>query len=76
MSSLPSSKEKLRIGIKERVKYLAGAYISLASFIDDDDLAFIERNPKSKRAKTIYLRVLKDIEKAQKELSKWRIIDL
>jgi hypothetical protein len=73
LSSLPSSKAKLRIAIKERIRHLAGAYISLATFIDDDDMAFMERNPKSKRTKAIYMRVLKDIEKAEKEIKNFKI---
>jgi len=76
LSTLPSSKEKLRAGIKERIRYLAGTYISLATFVDDDEVAFMERNPKSKKTKAIYMRVLKDIEKAEREIANWRIIDL
>lgn len=73
LSSLPSSKEKLRAGIKERIRHLAGAYISLATFIDNDDVAFMERNPKSKKTKAFYLRVLKEIEKAEKEMRDFKI---
>jgi len=75
LSSLPSSKEKLRAGIKERIRHLAGAYISLATFIDDDEVAFMERNPKSKKTKAIYMRVIKDIEKAETELRKFRLME-
>ncbi|MCX6739084.1 MAG: hypothetical protein NT098_03460 [Candidatus Parcubacteria bacterium] len=73
LSSLPSSKAQLQIGIKERIRHLAGAYISLATFIDDDDLAFTERNPKSKRTKAIYFRVIRNIEKAEKEINQLKI---
>ncbi|MFM7088110.1 MAG: hypothetical protein ACKOW9_01055 [Candidatus Paceibacterota bacterium] len=73
LSALPSSKGKLRIAIKERIRYLAGAYISLASFVDDDDLAFIEDNPTHARTREIYLRVIEDIEKAEKEISEFKI---
>lgn len=74
LSTLPSSKAKLRIAIKERIRYLAGAYISLATFIDDDELAFAEENPKHERTRAIYLRVIEDIEKAEKELQDYKII--
>jgi len=73
LSSLPSSKAKLRIGIKERIKHLTGAYISLATFVDDDDLAFMERNPKSKKTKAIYMRVIRGIEKAEKEIRNFKV---
>ncbi len=73
LSSLPSSKEKLRAGIKERIRHLADAYTSLATFIDDDDVAFMERNPESKKTKALYLRVLKEIEKAEKEIRDFKI---
>lgn len=42
MSSLPESKKHLKRAIKERMWLLAGAYISLASFIDDDLVDFLE----------------------------------
>ncbi len=75
LSALPSSKAKLRIGIKERIRHLAGAYISLATFIDDDDLTHIENNPKSKKTRAIYRRVLRDIEKAKRKIARWKILD-
>ncbi len=45
LSALPSSKAKLRIGIKERIRHLAGAYMSLASFIDDDEVGIYGTKP-------------------------------
>lgn len=73
-SSLPSSKAKLRIGIKKRMQLLAAAYISLATFIDDDELAFMEHNPKSKRTKAIYLKVIADMDKARKDMEQIKVI--
>lgn len=75
LSSLPEPKIKMRMAIKERIRILAASYISLASFIDDDDLAFAERNPKSKRTKAIYLKVIKDIEKAQSEMQRFKVME-
>jgi len=75
LSALPSSKAKLRIGIRERIRHLAAAYISLATFVDDDDLIYIENNPKSKRTKAIYHRVIRDMDKARRKIARWKILD-
>ena len=75
LSSLPEPKIKMRQAIQERIKILAASYISLASFIDDDELAFAERNPKSKRTKAIYFKVIRDIEKAQREMRRFRVME-
>ena len=74
LSSLPESKIKMRMAIKERIRILAASYISLASFIDDDELAFAERNPKSKKTKAIYLKVIRDIEKREREMQQFKVI--
>lgn len=75
LSSLPESKAKIRQAIKDRIRLLAGAYISLASFIDDDDIKFAEGNPKSAKAKAIYQKVLEDMETAQEELRQFKLLD-
>ena len=74
LSSLPEPKAKLKQAIKERIRLLAGAYISLAGFVDDNDIRFAENNPKSKRTRAIYLKVLEDMEQAQKEMRKFKIL--
>jgi hypothetical protein len=74
LSSLPEPKTKLKQAIKERIRILAASYISLASFIDDDELAFVERNPKSKKTRAIYLKVIRDMEKAKNEMRRFKII--
>jgi len=75
LSSLPEPKVKIKQAIKERIRLLAGAYISLAGFIDDDDIKFAEENPKSAKTKAIYQKVLEDMETAQKELRRFRLLD-
>jgi hypothetical protein len=74
LSSLPEPKAKLKQAIKERIRLLAGAYISLAGFADDDDIRFTENNPKSKKTRAIYLKVLEDMEIAKKEMREFRIL--
>ena len=75
LSSLPESKAKIKQAIKERIRLLAGAYISLAGFVDDDDIRFAENNPKSKKTRAMYLKVLEDIEIAEKEMRGFKILD-
>ena len=74
LSSLPEPKTKIKQAIKERIRFLAGAYISLAGFVDDDDIQFAEDNPKSKKTRAIYLKVLEDMEVAQNEMRKFKIL--
>jgi len=74
LSSLPESKAKIKQAIKERIRLLAGAYISLAGFVDDDDIRYAEDNPKSKKTRAIYLKVLEDMETAKKEMREFKIL--
>ncbi|MFA6526095.1 MAG: hypothetical protein WCT26_01625 [Candidatus Buchananbacteria bacterium] len=75
LSSLPEPKAKLKQAIKERIRLLAGAYISLAGFVDDDDIRYAEDNPKSKKTRAIYLKVVEDMEQAKKEMREFKIYE-
>lgn len=75
LSSLPEPKAKIKQAIKDRIQMLAGAYISLSGFIDNDDIQFADNNPKSKKTRTIYLKMLEDMEQAQKEMREFKILD-
>lgn len=75
LSSLPEPKAKIKQAIKERIRLLAGAYISLAGFVDDDDIRFAEENPKSTKTKAIYQKVLDDMGTAIEEMRRFKIID-
>jgi len=74
LSSLPEPKAKIKQAIKERIRLLAGAYISLAGFVDDDDIRFAEDNPKSKKTRAIYFKVLEDMETAKKEMREFKVL--
>jgi hypothetical protein len=75
LSSLPEPKAKIKKAIKDRISLLAGAYISLAGFVNDDDIRFAEDNPKSKKTRAIYLKVLEDMEIAKKEMREFKIYE-
>ena len=49
ISKLPDSKRHLKMAIKERIRLLVASYISLASFISDDDVDFLESADTKKR---------------------------
>ncbi len=79
MSSLPESKKHLKRAIKERMQLLAGAYISLASFLDDDLVDFLENDESNfdkEKIKKIYTAVLSDMERLRKEIEEFRPTDL
>ncbi|MDE2188623.1 MAG: hypothetical protein KGJ35_02760 [Patescibacteria group bacterium] len=73
LSSLPEPKAKLKAAIKDRIKLLAGSYIALAGFVDDDDLIAAEGD--AGKTKAIYQEVLRDTETAQKEMREFKIVD-
>ncbi len=73
LSSLPEPKAKIKQAIKDRIRMLVGAYISLAGFVDDDDIRFAEDNPE--KTKFLYKKVLDDMETAQKEMRCFKLVD-
>lgn len=71
ISKLPESKKHLKMAIKERIRLLVASYISLASFINDDLVDFLEGNDVKKRKGKviwIYNKVFRDFEKMRKEI--------
>lgn len=70
ISALPTSKKRLKKSIIERINMLILAYGSLATFVPDETIEYMEKNPKSKRTRDTYLKVFDDIEKLQKEALK------
>ena len=70
VSTLPSSKNRLKKSIIERISMLIAAYSSLATFVPDETIEYIEGNPRSAKTRKIYLKVVDDVEKLRKELLK------
>jgi hypothetical protein len=62
----------MKRAIKQRIQALYTQYISLATFIHDDDADFLledhDTAKKRKRKRQIFRRVLKDMELLEKEL--------
>ncbi len=69
ISRLPESKKRLKRAIKERVRLLVGSYISLASFVPDEDVDAVIEGTDKERIKTIYRKVLVEMEKLTEEMA-------
>lgn len=79
VSSLPESKKHLKRAIKERIHFLAGAYISLASFIDDDLVDFLENADEGsdkEKVKRIYTSVIEDMERLRAKIEAFKPTEL
>jgi hypothetical protein len=73
LSALPSSKHRLKLAIKERIRLLYAAYISLASFVPDEE---IDELTGSKRQRKDIRRVLKEMEQNRREIDAFRPLEL
>lgn len=67
-SDLPASKKNLKIAIKERIQLLCAAYISLASFVPECDIDILLDSKKRPQHIKIFKRVLKELNKNEKEI--------
>lgn len=71
ISDLPESKRNLKRAIKERIQLLCASYISLASFIPDDDadyVAGLHGDPNARRVRRIFKKMLKDMRRLEREI--------
>ena len=68
ISALPTSKKRLKKSLVERITMLIEAYCSLATFVPNETIEYMEENPTSEKTKGIYLEVLADMEKLRKEV--------
>ena len=71
ISDLPESKSNLKRAIKERIQLLCASYISLASFLPDEDAEYLlglHGEQKKKRSIKIMMKMLKEMDKLEKEI--------
>lgn len=68
ISVLPTSKKRLKKAIVERINMLIDGYSSLATFVPDELVDWLNTNPSPNRVRKIYLKVSNDIEKLKYEL--------
>lgn len=67
------------MAIKERIRLLVASYISLASFIDDDLVDFLQSSDTKRHKRKvirIYNRVFRDFEKMRKEIEAFDPFDV
>jgi len=68
ISALPTSKKRLKKSIIERMEMLIIAYTTLATFVPDETIEYLEQHPED--MKKVYLDMLDDMEKFEKEIIK------
>ena len=79
ISDLPESKSNLKRAIKDRIRVLCASYISLASFIADEDAEYLlglHGEQKGKRPIKIMVRMLKEMDRLEKEIREFDPFDL
>lgn len=72
LSRLPKNKVKMKRAIKQRMQELASMYISLATFIDDDEVDYMQENLGTKKSKEIARRVIREIDELTKDMNKFK----
>lgn len=68
ISTLPTSKKRLKKAIVERIRLLINGYMSLATFVPDELVDWLNTDPDSKKARKVYLKVLDNMQRLRSEL--------
>ena len=77
LSHLGVSKTQLKAAIKDRIRILYGAYISLASFvIDEDTQAVVDEDTPIEKRKAVIERVIEEMEQNRKEMEEFRPMEI
>lgn len=79
ISDLPESKRNLKRAIKEGIQVLYASYISLASFIPDEDVEYLlglRGEPDKERSAEIMARLMKEMDELEREIRDFDPFDL
>lgn len=68
VSMLPTSKKRLKKAIIERINRLVDSYTSLATFVPDELVDWLNTKPPTSRVRKVYLKVSNDIENLRYEV--------
>ncbi len=74
LSDLPASKDAMKQSLKGRIRLLCGAYISLASYVHDEDFKLLITGSQRQKRK-VYKRVLKEVERNREEIKVFDPLD-
>lgn len=69
LSTLATPKRHIKTALKERIRGLVGAYVSLATLVEDEEVLGILGDPKGSRR--VYQEVLGDMEKNSREIKEF-----
>ncbi len=77
ISKLPESKANLQRAIKDRIRELYASYISLASFLSDEDVnLLLDPQQNKKRARKIIRRMVWEMDKFEREIRAFNPFEL
>ena len=68
ISALPTSKKRLKKAIIERIETLMDGYASLATFVPDELVDWLNTNPDPKKVRKVYLKVFDNMQRLRSEL--------
>ena len=75
LSALPHSKERIKRGLKQRMRFLAQLYISLSASIEDEDVEHFRDYPDTERSKMILQRMIENMDQYTEEMRAFKLIE-